>query len=302
MAILQKQFQNIKLVIIDECSMVGKGMLTAIDKRLKIAAGNNLPFGGFAMLFVGDFQQLPPVADASIWKQPNVAGSCMQTDAFTLYRNIFKKAVTLTQSERARGDPDFAAFLKRCQNGEITKEDWSKLQQRNTNRYHVSMKTDEWKFASRIFYDNENVSKYNISCLKNVEADIVKIKAVNEPADSRKYSSATAFGLQNDIYIAKGARVMITNNLDVKAGINNGARGIVHSVIYKNGAAPGTMPLAVIVQMDEVSVKLTESILPEVPRCVPVMPFTAAWSDGKDTAYKRTQIPLSLIMLGYNNT
>lgn len=65
---LQDTFKNIKVIIIDEVSMMGKKMLSHIDKRLREASGkNNKPFGDFFVIFVGDYQQLPPVGDTAVF-------------------------------------------------------------------------------------------------------------------------------------------------------------------------------------------------------------------------------------------
>ena len=54
---LQDTFKNIKVIIIDEVSMMGKRMLSHIDKRFHKASGkNNKSFGDFFVIFVGDFQ------------------------------------------------------------------------------------------------------------------------------------------------------------------------------------------------------------------------------------------------------
>ena len=65
---LQETFKNIKVIIIDEVSMMGKRMLINIDRRLREASGkNDKPFGDYYVIFVGDFQQLPPVGDQAVY-------------------------------------------------------------------------------------------------------------------------------------------------------------------------------------------------------------------------------------------
>lgn len=49
-------------LIIDEVSMVNPNLMDAINQSLKINRGNDLPFGGVQMLFVGDVFQLSPIA------------------------------------------------------------------------------------------------------------------------------------------------------------------------------------------------------------------------------------------------
>ena len=54
-------WKKVKLVIIDEISMVRADMLDGIDMILRKAQDSSQPFGGVKVLLVGDFFQLPPV-------------------------------------------------------------------------------------------------------------------------------------------------------------------------------------------------------------------------------------------------
>ena len=46
---------------------MGKKMIYYIDQRLReLSDKANEPFGGYWVVFVGDFQQLPPVGDKSM--------------------------------------------------------------------------------------------------------------------------------------------------------------------------------------------------------------------------------------------
>ncbi len=57
----QGWISKLNLIIIDEISMVRADLLDAIDSSLKINRGNEKPFGGVQMLFVGDVFQLSPI-------------------------------------------------------------------------------------------------------------------------------------------------------------------------------------------------------------------------------------------------
>ncbi|XP_061184994.1 uncharacterized protein LOC133193010 [Saccostrea echinata] len=57
------KYQNLKLIIIDEISMVGNRSLALIDSRLQLLTGIKKPFGGISIIAVGDFFHLKPVMD-----------------------------------------------------------------------------------------------------------------------------------------------------------------------------------------------------------------------------------------------
>jgi hypothetical protein len=59
---LQQIFSHVKLLVIDEASMIDFNKMYRINKRLQEIKANNLDFGGISILFCGDFYQLPPVS------------------------------------------------------------------------------------------------------------------------------------------------------------------------------------------------------------------------------------------------
>jgi DNA replication protein DnaC len=58
LANLQKQFDGIDILIIDEFSMLGQEMFGKIDRRLKQAKNNNSPLDGISLILIGDPAQL----------------------------------------------------------------------------------------------------------------------------------------------------------------------------------------------------------------------------------------------------
>ena len=52
------------------------------------------------------------------------------------------------------------------------------------------------------------------------------------------------------MFLAKGARVMLTMNLWSSVGLCNGATGTVVDIIYQNNHQPPDLPIAVIVEFE----------------------------------------------------
>lgn len=65
---IREKLYAMKLLIIDEISMVGSTLLWRVDCRLRQIMGNNQPFGGVSVITVGDLHQLPPVMDSPVYK------------------------------------------------------------------------------------------------------------------------------------------------------------------------------------------------------------------------------------------
>lgn len=59
---LYKRFEKLKVLIIDEVSMMHHFRLDMVDELLRAFKGNELPFGGIQVVLCGDFFQLPPIS------------------------------------------------------------------------------------------------------------------------------------------------------------------------------------------------------------------------------------------------
>ena len=57
------KYRHLKVVIIDEISMVGNMTLSFVDTRLQQLTGSKAAFGGLSVFAVGGLYQLKPVGD-----------------------------------------------------------------------------------------------------------------------------------------------------------------------------------------------------------------------------------------------
>ena len=64
---LQREFEFIDCLIIDEFSMLSQTMLGKIESRLQQAKSNNKVFGGISLILIGDPAQLLPVCATSLY-------------------------------------------------------------------------------------------------------------------------------------------------------------------------------------------------------------------------------------------
>ncbi|XP_068738520.1 uncharacterized protein [Montipora capricornis] len=58
---IRTQLRNLKVIFIDEISMVGSGMFNFLNLRLQQIMGTKEPFGGVSLITVGDLFQLKPL-------------------------------------------------------------------------------------------------------------------------------------------------------------------------------------------------------------------------------------------------
>ena len=70
-------------------------MFAWVDKRLRQATGKlDCPFGGLSIILIGDFGQLPPVGDKSLYSQPT--NSELSIHGHHIYQ-LFTTVVVLDQ-------------------------------------------------------------------------------------------------------------------------------------------------------------------------------------------------------------
>ena len=123
---MRLSFAELKLIIIDEISMVSNTGLLQIHQRLKeiFVKPNSELFAGLSILAVGDFFQLPPIRSAT-------AFSSYKNEAFNLCRpwHVFKM-VELTEIMRQRDDIAFTQLLNRLRTGLHTDDDIKCIQSR----------------------------------------------------------------------------------------------------------------------------------------------------------------------------
>ena len=103
--------KDLSLLIIDEISMVSPNIIDVMSNSLKKARGNDLPFGGVNMLFIGDLLQLPPIVND---EEVGVFFTHRYDSHYFYSADIFKKTdiipVELTKVFRQK-DEDFINIL-----------------------------------------------------------------------------------------------------------------------------------------------------------------------------------------------
>lgn len=96
-------------------------------------------------------------------------------------------------------------------------------------------------------------------------------------------------GLQPRLFVANGARIMLTMNLWPTVSLCNGPTGSVVDIIYEPSTQPSSLPVAVIVKFDSFS---GPSLADSMPSCVPIPPITSTVQSG-NAVHERQQLPLT---------
>ena len=57
----RNEWQDVRIVVIDEVSFMSDTILKPLDRKLKEIKNRTQPFGGFTIIFAGDFRLLIPI-------------------------------------------------------------------------------------------------------------------------------------------------------------------------------------------------------------------------------------------------
>ena len=161
---------KLKLLIIDEVSMVGADLLYDVHRRLQEITGNlNSRFGGVSILAVGDLFQLQPVGQQYIFEDPSDIKTKLHNTVFgSLWKENFK-LIELEESMRQKEDQQFAQLLMRVRKASCTQKDISLLRSRIVKKSDNNYPTE----ALHVFKTNMEVDAHNAEHLQKLSTHSV---------------------------------------------------------------------------------------------------------------------------------
>ena len=260
--------KGVRVIIFDEMSMISAESLDGINRTLReirramegtnelLSALNLLlsdqPFGGWDIVFGGDFWQLPPVEGTSLYsttfKETNYRGIRGRKLWLLVYR-----FVELLKNHRCKeGNIGFAKFLSRSRVGDVDLEYLAQLNERCVKTDISSVRESSHPHALWLAPTNKIVDEMNAMVIEELIRDEnntpYRAVAIHTPSSSSlavlndrtsKYlhSKEAKQGMQaSDITFVTSQRVMVKTNTGTQIGIYNGAMGTVVSFGF-NGVA-----------------------------------------------------------------
>ena len=231
---LRSQLGGIKLILLDEISMVGNSMFSVqINNRLKDIKGSKETFGGVSIIAIVDLFQLKPVMDGFIFKDFDNSQYGVLTP--NLWKQHFKM-FELEEIMRQRESKQFAEILNRFREGNHTKNDILKIKERlvpenNCPRQapHLFIQNAMVDEFNKQIYDSTTGQKYIIKAQDSViGANSVELrdKIMKQiPNDTRKTKQLTS-----KLHIAEGERTKMAINVRTDDGLINGASNVIKSI------------------------------------------------------------------------
>ena len=255
---LQSKFMNLSILIIDEVSMVGNGMLNFLYLRLQEIKGNKEAFGGVHIILVGDLFQLRPVGDSWIFLDCSIGYATL---APNLWQEHFKM-IELTEIMRQKDDIVFAQLLNRVREGNQTQEDVALLSTRSikaTDSKYTEVKHELHLFPCNAAVDDHNEDLFNgmrtekaeIHCSDTVlgeDEDDVKQRILKQ---IRGKKTNDAGNLSQVLKVALGLQYDTTHNISIEDGICNGTPCVLKKIHYMHLS---TIPSCLWVEFPERSI------------------------------------------------
>lgn len=253
--------KNMKVLIIDEISMVSLSLLKMIDKVIKVSLPKrsknfNKPFGGIKVIFVGDFAQLPPIVKLSINEEQKEEHQWLfQTEE---WKSLNIETIFLTENYRQGVDEkalfnilDFVRY-----NGNTINKD-NELVYVNDRQKKLTFLINYFNKKQSKFWNNYNSGKFDdfiILFSKNSQVDELngrRLDLLKTPLKTFTYKfthnkkERNSFtkdlpqsvidmftnerNINQKLKLKVGARVMATVN-SVSQGIRNGMLGTLKQI------------------------------------------------------------------------
>ena len=240
---LRAKLAGLKVVFIDEVSMVGNSMFNIqINKRLQDIKGTTTDFGGISIIAIGDLFQLKPMFDGYIFED-------LQDDYAALATNLWQKHFKMFELDeimRQRESRQFAEILNRLREGIQADNDLTVLRTRMIDVSDPNYPSH----APHLFIQNDKVDEFNLAIYNSSPGRKYTGKAVDSvigaqseelkqhlltqiPDDPRK-----TMQLLSCLRVAENERTEVSQNIRLDDGVTNGAGNVVRYVHLLSSERP----------------------------------------------------------------
>lgn len=206
---LIKFYHNLRLLIVDECSMLSGDLLELINELLQAMKNSTEPLGGIRIIFVGDFMQLGvvipkhrPMRYLYLFDSPT-------------FKALNVQQINLTQVYR-QADVKFTGLLSRIRMGKVTDADVKTLKERVVKEVPP--------MCVVLHSKNINVDGYNNEKLDEIDEKEHVFKAKDENKHLLKDCR-----YRETLKLKVGAFVMLLKNMKDLI-LANGSTGVVKAI------------------------------------------------------------------------
>jgi hypothetical protein len=117
------EWNDVQILVIDEVSFMSNSTLKMLDKKLTAIGQTNKSFGGYTIIFIGDFRQLEPVCS----KETDLMFSTHSSMEWYQKNNTI---IILNNEHCFKEDPEYGRMLKKMWEGDLDPEDRKRINTR----------------------------------------------------------------------------------------------------------------------------------------------------------------------------
>jgi len=244
-----KKLYELKVLIIDEISMMDTTLFEKVSQILSIIKENKKPFGGIQLVLIGDFFQLAPISGEY----------CFTSDLWNMLELI---TIQLTELVRQKDDTEFQKILQQLRKGKCTTKTYNRLLNLKntefpphivpTKLYSLNVNIDvinKNEFI-KLYKSNNNISlnkpfnindvpvqnyypivdnfqdlDLNLDLKNSTESDLKTIYRYNVITNNAKINKEDYV-----VSLIVGLKIIITRNIDITKGLVNGTMGTIISL------------------------------------------------------------------------
>lgn len=207
------KMDQVKVLVIDEISMLHRNQLDLVNRVLKYFKGNEMAFGGIQVVFSGDFFQLPPIgneSESSRQKFAFMSDAWLQAEPVICY---------LTEQHR-QTENDLNFILNEIRTGDVSQKSIDLLGSR------VEIHPDEGEQETKLFTHNADVDRINQMYLEQIGSGSRYFDAIVKGNDALIEVLKKSVLALEKLELKVGAQVMFVKN-NYEIGYVNGTLGRV---------------------------------------------------------------------------
>ena len=181
--IMRANLCSLKLVIIDEVSMLSNLNLAYIHLRMEEIFGESSTwFGSTNMVFVGDILQLPPVNGKPVFSKLENKAIASRLGCIVCM-NIWRETIVydkLTINERQKNDAEFAKILDKVRRSSPSGDSLETLKTKGNIIGKFKQLSDSGNAPVCLFPTRKAYERHNLDMLNSLDTEIKKIACVDE--------------------------------------------------------------------------------------------------------------------------
>jgi GTPase SAR1 family protein len=263
---LHKRFKNLRVLIVDEISMVSPDLFNSMDKILRAFKYSDQPFGGVQVILSGDFFQLPPVSTGGkelrfVW----------QTE---LWQESDLKVCYLEEKFR-QDDLSLINVLDEIRSGVVGEESREILR----NCYRQKLKNNFQ--VTKLYTHNIDVDKINRRELGKIKSEPEIFIAQTKGSKKQLEKIFNTSLVSGEVVLKKGATVIFIKN-NFEQGYINGTLGKVVDFVRGDYDIDEKLPIVKTFSGEEIVVRReewrVENEKGEVKAMVRQIPLRLAWA------------------------